>query len=50
MECYQIENKLIDFIDKSLEKKDTEQVSDHLNKCDSCRNELEKIVKHEDVS
>lgn len=38
MNCKQINNKLIFYIEKSLSSEDMQQVNYHLNRCDSCKN------------
>ena len=42
--CEHINILLIDFIDKKLDQTNTELVKEHLNKCSSCRAELEQYL------
>jgi hypothetical protein len=42
MNCTNIENKLVDYIDGSLTAKEASEVQNHIETCDSCKNDLEE--------
>lgn len=44
-ECKPIQDKLIDFLDNNLSKKETTQVKNHLHNCEICKKEAEQL-KH----
>lgn len=44
MECKKIKNLLIDFVDKKLDKEQTDLVKVHLKSCKPCANELEELL------
>lgn len=44
-DCKLINSLFIDFIDKNLDEEHTTMVKEHLNRCASCRNELENLAE-----
>ncbi len=44
MDCKKINNLLIDFVDKQLDAEQTKLVQTHLEKCKSCRQEVEELA------
>jgi len=44
MDCKHMQNLLIDFIDKKLDRDYTSEVKSHLSSCKSCQNELEETL------
>ncbi|OSY88659.1 hypothetical protein WH52_02995 [Tenacibaculum holothuriorum] len=45
MECKDIQNKLIDYIENTLPQHDKSSVEEHLNSCDNCTKELKETTQ-----
>ena len=41
MECFEVDSKIISYVNHQLEDEDLERVLKHINRCEKCRKEVE---------